>query len=72
MPHKRFIKGSPEAISHMQSLRERRKGHKHKTDTETNRATKRTRAYRIPKRRKYPRQKSPTSSCQERKNSGNN
>ena len=35
MPHKRFIKGSPEAISHMQSLRERRKGHKHKTDTET-------------------------------------
>jgi len=35
MPHKRFIKGSPEAISHMQSLRERRKGHKHKTETET-------------------------------------
>ena len=30
MPHLRFTKGSPEAISHMKGLRERRKGHKHK------------------------------------------
>ena len=34
MPHSRFIKGSPEAISHMKGLRERRKGHKQKTDPE--------------------------------------
>ena len=28
MPHIRFVKGSPEAHSHMKSLREKRKGHK--------------------------------------------
>ena len=32
MPHLRFTKGSPEAISHMKGLRERRKGHKHKPE----------------------------------------
>ena len=32
MPHLRFTKGSPEAISHMKGLRERRKGHKHKSE----------------------------------------
>ena len=34
MPHLRFTKGSPEAISHMKGLRERRKGHKHKPEPE--------------------------------------
>ena len=34
MPHLRFTKGSPEAISHMKGLRERRKGHKHKQEPE--------------------------------------
>ena len=32
MPHLRFTKGSPEAISHMKGLRERRKGHKYKPE----------------------------------------